>query len=68
MKPWILGAMAAFAAWASAIATAPVAICLRREPPTRCTTEVVQAAGIVGAFVTLAAGLLVPNDKTPPNP
>jgi len=68
MRAWILGAMAAFAAWASAIATAPVALCLRREPPARCSAEVTQAAAVIGGFITLAAGLLVPSDKNPPNP
>ena len=68
MRPWILGAMAVFSVWASAIASAPVIRCLRDSSADRCRTEVNQAGSAVAAFVSLAAGLLVPSGNNPPNP
>ena len=63
MKPWILGAMAGFAVWASALATAPAVSCLgSTKSPDFCKSEIGVAVATVGGFVTFAAGLLVKSD------
>jgi hypothetical protein len=66
MKPWILGAMAMFAVWSSALATAPAVSCLgTAKSPDYCKSEIGVAVATVGGFVTFAAGLLVKSDGAP---